>query len=324
MFLLAHLSDPHVASRLRLGWRDLVGKRVLGYLSWQLRRRHIHRESVLDILADDLRLQSPDHVVVTGDITNISLPGEFPAAARWLARLGHPEEVSIIPGNHDAYVNVSWERSWAHWCDYMRSDASHAVDCGALGRFPYVRRRHDLAIVGLSTAVASGPGLALGRLGTEQMRIARLLLDRLREQGAFRVILIHHPPIAAPGDRHKRLTDATALASMLSETGAELVLHGHDHQHRLRTLPSRWGDVPTIGAASASAMPVRGHSPAQYNLFRIDRSDEGWTIDLSVRGLDPAHRFTEFHRHHLTIFRAHASNGRWQTDTPATAGAVQR
>lgn len=323
MFLLAHLSDPHVASRLRLGWRDVAGKRLLGFLSWQLRRRHIHRVGVLDALADDLRQQGPDHVVVTGDITNVSLPAEFTTAAAWLARLGQPERVSIIPGNHDAYVAVSWERSWAHWDAYMRSDAASETEPrSGLGTFPYLRRRGELAILGLSTAVATGPGLALGQLGADQLRLAGALLDRLREEGAFRVVLLHHPPDAAPGHRHKRLIDAPAFKAMLAETGAELVLHGHDHVHRLRTLPSRRGDIPAIGAASASALPVHGHPPAQYNLLRIDRSDDGWTVELRVRGLDATRRFVELQGAHLTLPRAHAPFSDRDTISRADAGTV--
>jgi Predicted phosphohydrolases len=306
MFVLAHLSDPHVASRLRLGWRDLVSKRVLGYLSWQMRRRHIHRLRVLDALAADLRTQAPDHVAVTGDITNIALPAEFPAAARWLAGLGRPEQVSVIPGNHDAYVALAWERSWKHWDHYMRSDADHGPRSSATGRFPYLRRRSEVAIVGLSTAVATGPGLALGELGAEQMRDAHAMLARLREEGAFRIVLIHHPPIAAPGHRHKRLTDAAAFLSMLGDVGAELVLHGHDHRRRLYRLASRDGEILSVGAASASAMPIRGHAAADYNLFRIGRCEGGWTVDMRVRALDPTHRFTELHRQPLTVLRAHA------------------
>lgn len=323
MFVLAHLSDPHVASRLRLGWRDLVGKRVLGYLSWQMRRRHIHRLPVLDALAADLQTQAPDHVAVTGDITNISLPAEFPVAARWLAALGRPEQVSVIPGNHDAYVSLSWERSWLHWHDYMRSDADQGAGAGTSGsgRFPYLRRRSGVAIVGLSTAVATGPGLALGRLGDEQMHATHTMLTRLREEGAFRVVLIHHPPIAAPGKRHKRLTDAPAFLSMLGDVGAELILHGHDHRRRLDRLPSRCGDILSVGAASASALPVRGHAAADYNVFRIGRCDGGWSVDLRVRALDPAQSFSELRREPLTVLRAHAPRRPAETSRPVAADA---
>ena len=323
MFLLAHLSDPHVASQLRLGVRDFAGKRLWGFLSWRLRRRHIHHRTVLDALAEDLLQQHPDHVVVTGDITNISLPAEFLAASHWLASLGRPEFVSIIPGNHDAYVHVPWERSWVHWDDYMRSDADGAPVMGVATQFPFVRRRQNVAIVGLSTAVTSAPGMAVGRLGTEQLHATRTLLDQLRAEGVFRVVLLHHPPITAAGDRHKRLVDAKAFVAMLRDTGAELVLHGHDHVHRLRSLPSRLGDIATLGAASASAATVRGHAPAQYNLYRITPRNDGWTIDVCIRGLDAAGHFVALHRQRLTVARAHARHVGEPTSAAVASEALE-
>lgn len=310
MFRLAHLSDPHIASPLRLDWRDFANKRLLGFVSWWVRRRHIHRLQVLNALARDVLEQSPDHVAVTGDITNIALPVEFPLAAQWLSQLGTPQRVSVIPGNHDAYVSVSWERSWAHWVAYMSSDAaSESLNTDDnLVRFPFVRRREGVALVGLSTAIASGPGLALGRIGAEQLRRTRPLLHRLRDDGEFRIILLHHSPVALQGKRHKRLKDATAFNEMIDETGAELILHGHDHIHRVGSLPSRYGEVPVLGAASASALPVRGHAPAQYNLYTVRRSNQGWALDVRVRCLDEGGRFVEFAHRMLPISRQHAAH----------------
>src|SRR5512134_2558677 len=158
-FCLAHLSDLHLASPLALSPGDMFNKRLVGYLSWQLRRRHIHRADVLRVLTADLRGGRPDHTVVTGDIVNISLAREFQAAAAWLASLGPADRVSVIPGNHDAYVRVGWERSWAAWHPYMTSDgAGPGRGGGAAGedaRFPFIRRRGPIAIVGLSSAIPS-------------------------------------------------------------------------------------------------------------------------------------------------------------------------
>ena len=41
-FTLAHLSDPHLAPLPRPRLSELIGKRITGYLNWQLRRRFIH------------------------------------------------------------------------------------------------------------------------------------------------------------------------------------------------------------------------------------------------------------------------------------------
>ncbi len=38
MFVLAHLSDPHMASRPRFA--ELAGKRGLGFINWQRKRKN--------------------------------------------------------------------------------------------------------------------------------------------------------------------------------------------------------------------------------------------------------------------------------------------
>ena len=43
MFVLAHLSDPHLAPLPRPRPLELLSKRGLGYLNWLRKRRLIHR-----------------------------------------------------------------------------------------------------------------------------------------------------------------------------------------------------------------------------------------------------------------------------------------
>ena len=97
------------------GLRPLLSKRALGWVSWRARRSAIHRTEVLDALLEDLDETAPDQIVITGDLTNVSLEEEFAAAREWLRRIGDPGRVTAIPGNHDAYVRVSRERSWDLW-----------------------------------------------------------------------------------------------------------------------------------------------------------------------------------------------------------------
>src|SRR3546814_1695398 len=109
MFKLAHISDPHLGPLPPVRVAELLNKRFFGWLSWVRRRRALHRPEVLAALAADLAGLAPDHLVVTGDLTNIALPGEFVQVGRWLEGLGAPEGVTVVPGNHDAYVAVPWE-----------------------------------------------------------------------------------------------------------------------------------------------------------------------------------------------------------------------
>ncbi|MET0879712.1 MAG: metallophosphoesterase, partial [Tardiphaga sp.] len=47
MFLLAHISDVHLAPLPSPALGDLMSKRGLGYLNWLRKRRAIHRPEVL-------------------------------------------------------------------------------------------------------------------------------------------------------------------------------------------------------------------------------------------------------------------------------------
>ena len=109
-FTLAHLSDPHLAPLPAPRLRELAGKRALGYLNWTRNAHKIHRREVLDALVADMRAQRPDHIAVTGDLVNIALEAEFAPARAWLESVGTPEHVTVVPGNHDAYVRATQHR----------------------------------------------------------------------------------------------------------------------------------------------------------------------------------------------------------------------
>src|SRR5262245_21702804 len=247
MFTLAHLSDPHLAPLPTPRLADLASKRILGYLHWRRTRHRIHRAERLDLLVGDLKAQAPDHIAVTGDLVNIALAAEFPQARAWLDRLGPPRDVTLVPGNHDAYVRAALALHAPHWDDFMRGDDTAAF----AAQFPFVRRRGPLAIIGLSTAVPTAPFMASGRLGTTQIGRLEELLTRLA--GHFRVVLIHHPPGRTRSGRLKRLTDAAALRAALARHSAELVLHGHDHVDALDWLEGPRGPIAALGVPSASA-----------------------------------------------------------------------
>src|SRR5258707_6650202 len=216
MFVLAHLSDPHLAPLPRPRPLELLSKRGLGYLNWLRKRRLIHRADMLAALVADLKGHTPDHVAVSGDLVNLSLTNEFALARGWPAGLGDPRHVTVVPGNHDAYVRSAEKFAERHWADFMRGDDGES--------FPFVRRRGPLALIGLSTSLPTLPLAATGRLHGDQLaRLDGLLADLGREE-SFRVVLIHHPPVPQ-ANYFRRLTDAAALREVLRKRGAELVLH---------------------------------------------------------------------------------------------------
>jgi 3',5'-cyclic AMP phosphodiesterase CpdA len=279
MFTLAHLSDPHLAPLPAPRWSELVGKRVTGYINWQRQRRFVHDPRALAAIVADLKTQTPDHIAVTGDIANIALAAEFPLGRDWLEKLGSPAEVSFVPGNHDIYVREAAKFAARQWGAYMSDD-------DAAGGFPFVRRRGNIALIGLSTGVPTAPFMATGWIGANQLAELAAVLNKLRNENVFRVVLIHHPPVSAVA-RHKQLLDAPVLKRVIAAHGADLLLHGHDHLHMINWLEGPDGTrVPAVGVPSASARSSTDKDVAAYNLYRIDGTRGGWQCELISRGLD--------------------------------------
>ena len=314
MFRLAPLSDPHVPPMPRPRIGELMNKRLLGYLSWQHRRKGIHRADVLERLTENLKSKQPDHVVVTGDLVNISLPGEFETAADWLRRLGTPDRVTVVPGNHDAYVALPFLRSWHHWASYMSSEASGEAagnperEPTGFGDFPLVRRRGPVALVGTSSALPTGPGMATGKLGAAQVGELERQLGLLGREGLFRVVLVHHPPLDETTKRRKRLLDSAEFRAVLGRVGAELVLHGHDHRFLEAEIDGDKGPVPVFGVPSASARPYSDRPGAHYFLHEVDKTAAGWSLTVRAQGLQPDEgRFAERFTRTIAIERPRAA-----------------
>jgi 3',5'-cyclic AMP phosphodiesterase CpdA len=262
MVTLAHVSDVHIGPLPPISLVETAGKRVFGLINWQRRGQHIFDPTTLAALAADMAREAPDHVAVTGDLVNLGLPAEYGRARAWVSSLGAADHVTLVPGNHDAYVKGAFERALAEWRPYMLGDEAHGPVV-----FPFVRRRGPLALIGLSTAVPTAPLMATGRLGPAQCEaLARVLADL---DGAFRVVLIHHPPVDHSRHRHRRLVDAEHFRAAIAASGAELVIHGHDHKPRFAEIPGRNGPVPVVGVRAAADRPRGGKPGGGYNLYRI-------------------------------------------------------
>jgi len=285
-FTLAHLSDPHLADHHDIHPIDIFNKRLFGYLKWRLQRRSKHHADVLSDLIHDLRANQPDHIVVTGDLTHLGLRAEFLNAKELLKELGRPSQVTVIPGNHDAYVGSDWDRNLAHWVDYIASDELDITDDTIISSrtlFPSLRVRGPIALIGVSTAKPCSTFLAVGRIGKGQLqRFQKILIDT-SQMDLFRVVLIHHPPISGVVSWRKRLTDASAFRTIIRDHGVDLILHGHAHRHSQGRMKACDGQVPVIGISSASATDENSKRQARYHLYRLLRTADGWEMHVCVR-----------------------------------------
>ncbi|MCU0830277.1 MAG: metallophosphoesterase [Rhizobiaceae bacterium] len=290
MFRLAHLSDIHLGPLPRFRKRDLMSKRITGYLNWRRNRAKAMGNSALNLILDDIEASAPDHIAVTGDLVNLSLDEEIKAGRLWLDGLGEPHDVTFVPGNHDAYVLGALKKTVRELRPYITGDSGPAGS----RIFPALRVRDKVAIIGVNSARATPAFIAAGHFSERQAAALEALLERTGEAGLCRVILIHHPPVRGATTPSKRLFGITRFQNVIRRAGAELVLHGHTHLETLNWIKAQAGDVPVLGVAAAGQMPGGPRPAASWNDITIEPHPAGgFSISAVRRGLSQDARSVE-------------------------------
>ena len=279
---LAHFTDPHLSlAGVRL--TELFGKRLIGWLSWTLRRRRSYRPEALRALVADMRATAPDALMVlTGDVVNISTRAEFAAARAWLEGLARPEALALVPGNHDHYVAGAVRAGLPLLAPWMGGDAA----ASALPEFPIVRYVRNVAVIGLNSSYPAPWREASGRLGEAQLQRLEALLRDSAGKGLCRVVLVHHPPLPSLCEKpRKALKDAAALESVLKRAGAELVLFGHTHRWAHAAAETGDGVVHALSVPSASMKVGGRRPPAGWQHISIRREQGRWLFRVERREL---------------------------------------
>lgn len=265
------------------------------------RSRHYH-VSAFEQMVDEFNAMGVDHVVCTGDVTNLALRQEFEFARAKFDKLAlGPHGVTVIPGNHDAYVAAGIPLFAEIFGDFATTDAGWAwtdADAGAdedpgVPHWPIVRVRGELAIIGLSTSRQTPWFTAYGKLGAGQLaRLDRVLGDP-RLAGKLRLVAVHHPPAGKRAHSKIRgLRDHAELAGVLAARGAELVIHGHEHRCMTEQLPGPEGrSIPVRGVCSGTYFHNKPDKTARFRIYELAN---GRVVADHVRVWDPAQgRFLE-------------------------------
>ncbi len=271
-FAFAHISDLHLPFEPRLSLRQHFSKRQLSVWSWR-RRGEVQSDHILAALKRDLHDHAIDHVLLTGDITNFSLPGEFRHAAGWLSALAPADRISLVPGNHDALVPVPATEGIGQWDAWTRLDRG----------WPFAHRVRNVTLIGRNSALPTAPLLARGRLGPHQLeQLERMLTDE-GAAGRVRIVMLHHPAARGAIGWRKALADGDALRAVLARTGAELVLHGHARDARLDAISGPREPIPCLCVPSSSALPNPKDQGARWHALRIIECDSDRRVEVTVR-----------------------------------------
>lgn len=287
VFKLAHISDIHMGPMPKVRARELMSKRVTGYVNWKRNRANSMGSGTLEAIVDAVKAAKPNHIAITGDLINIGLEAEVTLAGIWLKNNWDPSATSLVPGNHDAYIRGTLAKAIKAWKPFMTNE--HGEHYGDGSHFPYLRERGEIAVIGTSSAVATPAFVAAGRFGPKQAERLANLLQQSGAKGMFRVVLIHHPPVKNAAVPRKRLFGIRTFQKIIAEHGAELVLHGHTHLPQRHEIEGPSGTrVPVIGVPSASQAPGAKRPAAAFNLFSIEKKNGAWRCTLEEHSLTSA------------------------------------
>lgn len=240
--VIAHISDLHFGVRVDL--------------------RQLH---VLERFLPTLALSA---IVVSGDLTQRARHGEFQAAKRYLDGLAQSAPVHVVPGNHD----TAW---WQSFLNLRGTRPLHAKYRRYFGDdLVPVLRTNGLVIAGALSANGISPGsltwnpndmAVKGNLPKRETdRLTRLFAAE--DPTAVRCVVLHHNVMPGVISNRWGLSRPQLAQRRLLETGADLVLCGHDHTEGVAQIDGKL----VVSTAGTHSVRTRGGRPSGFNLIRVD------------------------------------------------------
>ncbi len=238
---LAHLSDLH------FGW-DVDHDQI----------------DALEALLPELR---PDAIVLSGDLTQRARHGEFYLAQTFARALAGTAPTMVIPGNHD----VQW---WASPFGLLGAGRKYVKYRRYFGESLVPR----LELPGMVIASAlTSHGVALGsmtgnlndlavkgHLPASEVARVRRYFDGFPPD-LTRVVVVHHNILRGAISHRMGLARWRRAQLGLRDSGADLILCGHDHQEGSGQVD---GTV-VVSTAGSHTFRTRGGRPSAFNLVTV-------------------------------------------------------
>ena len=236
----------------------------------------------------------PRAIVISGDLTQRSRHGEYQAARAFVREMERTAPVLVMPGNHDVqwwwrpFIPFSPQTKYRKYGQYFGPVltptlripeavitsvlTSHGVTWGSL-----TFRLRDIAVK--------------GHLPKKQIMRAKELFDQAGP-GQVRVLMLHHNVLRGDLSRRMGLARWKQAQRRILESGADIVLCGHDHQELADVL----GDRVVVSCAGTLSTRSRGERPSVFHRVtveedRIDVEQYRWEVINAVFKRSDVHTF---------------------------------
>jgi predicted phosphodiesterase len=237
-----------------------------------------------------------DAIVVSGDLTQRARHGEFQRAQVFVRHMQEAAPTLVVPGNHD----IEW---WKTPLNLRGKAVKYAKYRQYFGELTPVLQVPGAIIAGALSAY----GVVLGSLTwnvndvsvkghlprAETERVKRLFAPAT--SGLARVLVIHHNVLPGALSRRMGLVRWRSAHRRLLDTGADVVLCGHDHHEGAGQVDGRL----TVSTSGTHSFRSRGGRPSVFNLVRIEPEVvhvQHYRWDAADGSFTPSDRFS-FARH---------------------------
>jgi 3',5'-cyclic-AMP phosphodiesterase len=281
---IAHLSDVHILAS-KAGTRQARYRFTTKLVS--LGQRAVDPQARARRLAQALRAakeHGADHIVISGDLTEVGEDAEYEQFAEVLHDAKLPDDsVTLVPGNHDVYTSGDgWAKAMrgplARFAAASASVAGKIVDRGSVAFLPIDTTRFQ-------TIAWSG--------GVFTKETAAVVDHRVADP-AFRdkamVLVVHHPPFhpVKVMEWIDGLRGGANVLELLARHPRLQLLHGHLHRifnHILATSSAVGAALDPVLVRTRHTELGAGDSPAR--LFGAPATCDGPETPERAAGGDP-------------------------------------
>lgn len=218
------------------------------------------RAEVVAALVKLVHAQSPDLIIVSGDITQRARRAQFRSARTFVDSLSVPARL-VIPGNHDIPLFNLFARLFTPYANFRREFGAELE--------PIFDSKEVLAITVNTTRPYRHKN---GEVSEDQLeRVAQRLRHARTTQ--LRIVVTHQPVHVPRKEEEKNLLHGHIEAiRRWSAAGADLILGGHIHlpyvsaQHQL--FPDLARRLWVVQAGTAVSSRIRHEAGNSVNLIR--------------------------------------------------------
>ncbi len=259
-FTIVHISDLHFHA-FPGNWQECASKRALGLINLFFKRQRHYPEERYQTLVKVLRKLEWDHLIISGDLTCVSLEQEFQKARqRFQPLLEDPKKATIVPGNHDRYVKAACQPDL-----FRKYFGEFFVESGIKTQ----ALTPDWHLIGWDSTHPNDWITAAGTV-TRETLLATESYIQAQPPGTRFILVNHYPLWFPPTQTVKPLHELYNLAYVFDwikrQPRIAIYLHGHIHHNWSHQLPRKSEPLYLINSASSTSKLQPGQTSAFHRI----------------------------------------------------------